>query len=94
AHRRRAPPLPHPRGGPGRGGRDRASRRRADGQGGGQARAGDRQDRRGSGQRLLQGLRPARAAVDHRPQALGEADRRRGRHHRRAVRPLRGRPGV
>ena len=83
-----------PRGGPGRGGRDRASRRRADGQGGGQARAGDREDRRGPGQRLLQGLRPARAAVDHRAQAHGEAGRRRRRPDRGAVRPLRGRPGL
>ena len=41
AHRRRPPALPHPRGGPGRGGRDRAPRRRADREGGGQARAGD-----------------------------------------------------
>ena len=88
------PALPHPRRGPGRGGRDRAPRRRADRQGGGQARAGDHQDRRGSGQRLLQGLRPARAAVDHRAQAHGQADRRRGRPDRRAVRPLRGRPGL
>ena len=45
-------------------------------------------------QLLLQGLRPARAAVDHRAQAHGEAGRRRRRPDRGAVRPLRGRPGL
>ena len=72
--RRSAPSVPDPRGGPGRDGRERASRRRGDGQGGGQAGGRPAEDRRGSRQRLLQGERPARAAV----RQGAEEDRREG----------------
>ena len=47
--------------------------RRGDLARGGQARAGDRQDHRGPAQRLLQGRRPARAAVGHREQEAVKA---------------------
>ena len=49
------------------------------------------EDHRGPAQRLLQGRRPARAAVGHREQEDRQGGARRGRHHREAVRPLRGR---
>ena len=58
-----SPTRPDPRGDPGRDGRERAPGRRGHRARGGQARGGAAQDRRGSRQRLLQGERPARAAV-------------------------------
>ena len=74
AHRRVQPLGADPRGGPGRDGRERASRRRGDRQGGGQAGGRPAEDRRGPRQRLLQGERPARAAV----RQGAEEDRREG----------------
>ena len=71
--------------------RARAPDRRGDLARGGQARAGDRQDHRGPAQRLLQGGRPPRAAVGDREQEVGQGRARRGRHHRQALRPFRGR---
>ena len=75
ADRRDAAEVPHPRRGAGRDGRVRAAHRRADRPRGGQARAGAAEDRRGPGQRLLQGLRPARAAVGDRQQEDRQAGR-------------------
>ena len=76
---------------PGRPGRERAPDRRGDGQGGGQARAGLAEDRRGPGERLLQGRRPARPALGHRQQDPGRQGARRRRGQGQAVRPVRGR---
>ena len=61
ADRRDAPEVPDPRRGAGRGRRVRAAHRRADRPRGGQARGGPAEDRRGPGELLLQGLRPAGA---------------------------------
>ncbi len=63
AGRGAACPLPHPRRRPGRGRRVRAPRARGEDPRRGQARAGDRQDRRGPAQRVLRRQRPARAGV-------------------------------
>ena len=68
--------------------RERASDRRGDRQGGGQARGRPAAHRRGARQRLLQGQRPARAAV----RQGAEEDRRAGprgvRGRRHGLRPL------
>ena len=80
-----------PRRGPRRRRRGRALHRRAEVARGGQARAGDRQDHRGPGQRLLQGGRPPRAAVGDRGQEERGGRPQGGRHHPQALRPLRGR---
>ena len=69
-------------------GRERASRRRGHRQGGGQARGRPPQDRRGSRQRLLQGERPARAAVRQGRQEVGREGPHRGRHEGHLLRPL------
>ena len=61
---------------------------------GGQARAGDGQDRRGPRHRLLQGRRPARSAQRPGPQDLGALGARGGGHDRHRVRPLRGGRGL
>ena len=91
ADRRDEAAVPLPRRGPcrrrGEGARDRRGHRAR----GGQARAGDREDRRGSPQRLLQGRRPARPAVGHRHQEVVKAVLDAAGVEREAVRPLRGR---
>ena len=82
AGRRHAPAVPHPRRGPGRRRRERAAHRRGDRPRGGQARGGAAQDRRGPGQRLLQGRRAARAAVVQDSKKTVAAGARRGRRRR------------
>ena len=52
------------------------------------------EDHRGSGQRVLQGLRPARAGVGAGPEEVGPAGADRDRADGQEVRPLRGRPGL
>ncbi|GAB3972094.1 hypothetical protein GCM10027615_32310 [Plantactinospora veratri] len=52
------------------------------------------EDHRGSGQRVLQGLRPDRAGLGRRQQEVGQAGAGRGRHRGDPVRPVRGRPGL
>ena len=59
----------HPRRGARRRGREGAPDRRGDHPRGGQARAGDPEDRRGPGRRLLQGRRAHRAGVREGPEA-------------------------
>ena len=72
----------------------RTAHRRGDLTRGRQARAGAAQDRRGPSGRLLQRRRVARAAVGVGQQEDGQGAARRGRRHRDAVRPFRGRPAV
>ena len=69
-------------------GRERASRRRGHRARGGQARGRPAEDRRGSGQRLLQGERPPRAGVRQGQQEDRPEGARRGRRHAEALRAL------
>ena len=71
--------LPHPRRGPGRRRRERAPARRGDRPRGGQARGCAAEDRRGPGQRLLQGQRAARAGVREGQKKTVKPGPRRGR---------------
>ena len=91
AHRGVQSDLPHPRRHPRGRRRERAPHRRGDRSRGGQAGGRAAEDRRGSGHRLLQGLRAPRAGLRQGQQEDGRQGPRRGRRSSAsAVRPLPG----